>query len=380
MKMGLRSFCAGLAAFAGALAACGSDTSGPAISPDAAAGSGAGGGTGGSGATGGTSGSGGRAGSAAGGSAGSAGGSGGSGGTGDGGTARGCANPGADWLYCEDFERGAGDFDSWLAGSQFLDSPGSDDRGRVTLASETVHSGSFALFMPAAAASGYQGASLDYYACEGAPRANCPLRSFDKLYFRVWVNFAPDHRYIHHFLSIGGSQPDDFWYHGSAGCMPNGALEMGTTVDYREDSHESFFYTYFPGMSCDTSCERYADVASICAGCADRGLPTCETQQQCCWGNEYAPPSPRPFPIGRWFCLEMAMQANTLGAADGVQEYYIDGALAHRVDGLNWRTSPTLALNRARLQHYIETSDANGHSNRVWFDDMVVSTSRIGCD
>jgi hypothetical protein len=37
-------------------------------------------------------------------------------------------------------------------------------------------------------------------------------------------------------------------------------------------------------------------------------------------------------------------------------------------------------LNRVRLQHYIESSDAGGHSNRVWFDDMVVSTSRIGCN
>jgi hypothetical protein len=237
-----------------------------------------------------------------------------------------------------------------------------------------------ALFMPAAASSGYQGASLDFYACEGDARTNCPLRSFDRLHFRVWIQFAEDHRYIHHFLHIGGSQPDDFWYHGTAGCMPNGSLEMGTTVDYREDSHESFFYTYFPGMSCDTSCERYADVTAICEECAGKGLPTCDSQPQCCWGNNYDPPTPRPFPIGRWFCLEMMMQANTPGMADGVQEYYIDGALAHRVESMRWRTSPTLALNRVRLQHYIETSDANGHSNRVWFDDMVVSTDAIGCD
>ena len=67
---------------------------------------------------------------------------------------------------------------------------------------------------------------MDWYACDGASRANCPLRSFDTLYFRVWIHFAPDHRYIHHFLSISGSQPDDFWFHGSAGCMPNGSLEI----------------------------------------------------------------------------------------------------------------------------------------------------------
>jgi hypothetical protein len=110
-----------------------------------------------------------------------------------------------------------------------------------------------------------------------------------------------------------------------------------------------------------------------------KGLPTCDTTAVLL-GKNYDPPSPRPFPIGRWFCLEMMIRANTPGADDGVQAYSIDGELAHRVEGMSWRTSPTLALNRVRLQHYIETSDAKGHSNRVWFDDMVVSTAPIGCD
>jgi hypothetical protein len=45
-----------------------------------------------------------------------------------------------------------------------------------------------------------------------------------------------------------------------------------------------------------------------------------------------------------------------------------------------FRTSPTLAMNRARLQHYVTPEDAAGHSNVVWFDDVVVSTQPIGCD
>jgi hypothetical protein len=31
------------------------------------------------------------------------------------------------------------------------------------------------------------------------------------------------------------------------------------------------------------------------------------------------------------------------------------------------------------LQHYNETSDVKSHSNRIWFDDVVVSTKPIGC-
>jgi hypothetical protein len=298
--------------------------------------------------------------------------------TGAGGSAS-CTSPSPDWLSCEDFERGAGDWDAWAAGAAFLESPGMDDRGRVTLDAQ-AHGGAWAAYMPAEPASGYQGASLDWYACDGAQQAPCPLRSFDTLHFRVWVRFAEDHRLVHHFLSIGGSQPDDFWYHGTAGCMPNGALDMGTTVDSRTDTHESFFYTYFPGMPCDTNCGNYADVAAICADCASKGLPTCDRQEQCCWGQNIEPPAPAPFPVGQWFCLEMTMTANTPGQPDGVMAYAIDGTEVLRREDMMFRTSPTLALNRTRLQHYITTEDAEGHSNRVWFDDVVVSTAPIGCN
>jgi len=291
-----------------------------------------------------------------------------------------CDSPDDAWLLCEDFEDGGGDFTSWLAGSDFIRALGEDDRGRITLSDESPHSGAWSVHMPAAASSGNQGASLDWWDCAGAQETNCPLESHDQLYFRAFVRFGDDHRYVHHFLSIAGSQPDDWWYHGTAGCLPNGELSMGTTVDHREDSHETFFYTYTPDMSCDTNCDRYADVDSICAECASKGLPTCTEQPQCCWGNNYAPEPPVAFPTGRWFCLEMTMRANTVGESDGSMAYWIDDELAHQVDGMLFRTSETLALNRVRLQHYITEGDADGFSNRVWFDDVVVSTERIGCE
>lgn len=290
----------------------------------------------------------------------------------------GCDNPHPDWLLCEDFEAGGGDFDTWFAGSDFLSGPGTDDRGRIRLASDVVHSGQFSIHMPAEVGSGYQGAGLDWWACDGDQRTNCNLRSYDQLYFRAWVRFADDHRYIHHFLNIGGSQPNEFWYKGLAGCLPDGSLAMGTTVDYRKDTRESFFYTYFPEMSCDTRCERYADVDSVCQECLGKGLPTCTDQPQCCWGNSFEPDPAVAFPVGEWFCLEMMMKANAPGEHNGEMAYWINGELTHRVTGMMWRVNPTLALNRVRLQHYITSSDAQGHSNRVWFDDVVVSTSPIG--
>lgn len=285
-----------------------------------------------------------------------------------------------DWLFCEDFEGGNGDFAAWFAQSDFLAANGEDDRGRIDLSGEHVRSGRWAIHYPAAPSSGHRGSGLDWRACEGDQAVNCSLRSFETLYFRAWIRFAPDHRYVHHFLNIGGSQPDDYWYHGTAGCLPSGELAMGTTVDFRTDTHESFFYTYSPDMSCDTNCGNYQDVAAVCAECADKGLPTCDQQQQCCWGNHYEPAPPVAFPVDQWFCFEMTMTANTPNQHDGTMAYWVDGALAHEVTDMMWRTVPELALNRVRLQHYITQDDAGGHSNRIWFDDVVVSTSRIGCD
>ncbi len=290
-----------------------------------------------------------------------------------------CATPHPSWLLCEDFERGEGDFDSWLAASDFISGVGDDDRGRVTLSSDNPHAGSWALHMPAAPSSGYQGGSMDWRACDGPQQPNCSMLSFDRLHFRTWVRFAPDHRYVHHFLSLGGSQPDDYWYHGTAGCLPNGSLAMGTTVDFREETHESFFYTYFPEMACDTNCDDYMDAQAVCDECEAKGLPTCDDQVQCCWGNHFGPPAPHYFPVDRWFCLEIMMQANTPGEHDGEMAYWLDDQLVHRQSGMMWRTSPTLAMNRVRVQHYITQSDAQGHSNKVWFDDVVVSPEPIGC-
>lgn len=295
-----------------------------------------------------------------------------------------CTNPAAEWLLCEDFESGGGDFDTWRAGSPFNAGVGLGDRGRITLDSEQVHGGAYALHMPAAASSGYQGAALSWRKCEGAQVEGCDGRmdSFETLYFRTWVRFAPDHQTVHHFLNIAGGLPDQFYSLGASGCLPSGKVRIGATVDSKADTHNTFFYTYHPEMSCDSNCVSYMGqqwVETNCAHCADIGMPTCEEQLRCCWGDGFAPATPVPFPVGRWFCFEMMVKANTPGQHDGVMAYWIDGELGHQVDDMMWRTVPEVTLNRVSLQHYNETEDVDGHSNKVSFDDVVVSTAPIGC-
>ncbi len=294
-----------------------------------------------------------------------------------------CSDWAADWLMCDDFEAGDGDLDTWLAQSEWNSTIGADDPGRMTLSADQVHGGNHALFMPAAEESGYQGAEVEWRKCLGPQESGCELDSFEQLYFRSWIRFAEDHQYVHHFISIGGSQPDQFWSLGSSGCLPSGRYRMGTAVDFDEGSHDTFFYTYHPEMSCSANCVSYMGedwVRDNCDHCDDIGMPTCEEELRCCWGEESAPAQPAPLPVGEWFCFEMMVQANTPEVHDGVMAYWIDGVEGHRRDDMMWRIVPELALNRVALQHYIESSDADGHSNQVWFDDVVVSTGRIGCE
>ena len=79
-------------------------------------------------------------------------------------------------------------------------------------------------------------------------------------------------------------------------------------------------------------------------------------------------------------CISVIAPACRLeGQADGEMAYFIDGKPAHSKKDVSWRTSADLKLNMVRLQHYNETSDVKSHSNRIWFDDVVVSTKPIGC-
>lgn len=286
-----------------------------------------------------------------------------------------CSDPDPAWLLCEDFETGGGDFDAWFAGSDFVTSVGQDDRDRITLSGDQPHSGSYALHMPGNTPQ-FLGGDVGWVSCEGGQATNCTPRNHEQLYMRAYIRFAPDNDYVHHFLSVGGR--DRFWAYGSAGCLPNGVSEMGTTVDFREDSHESFFYTYHLDMSCDERCERYADEAARCAECAMKGFPTCDSVGQCCWGNHYEADTPVAFPVGEWFCFEMMMRPNAPGSSDGEMAYWVNDALAHEQGGMRFRTTGDLGMNRATVANYVAAGDTD-QPQRVWFDDVVISTERIGC-
>ncbi len=316
-----------------------------------------------------------------------------------------------EWLLCDDFELGAGNFDSWLAATPFHEFDGEDDRGRLDIASDMVHSGNHSLHMPAAASSGYKGASATWVACDGDYERGCDLGGHDSLFLKAWVRFDPTHVFVHHFLRMGGrytsaSPYNDgfsgYYLNGTAGCLPNGETHMDMTVEVDRDTdplhHDTgYFYSYHPNMglsNCGGSDNSRFD--DICRDCNRWDLiklePKCSnTDHRCYWGDSFklsdaaitAEPARYTFPKGEWFCVEVAMQSNTPGQFDGKMSYWINDKLAHQVDDMMWRTVDSLALNKVMLQHYISGQYWFGtpvQSNKVWFDDVVISTQRIGCD
>ncbi|NOY93402.1 MAG: hypothetical protein GXP55_19630, partial [Deltaproteobacteria bacterium] len=295
-----------------------------------------------------------------------------------------CDSPDAAWLMCEDFEGGDLGWDAWWATTPFVEclgcSGGTNNPDRILLTSDPayVFDGSYGLRMPAEAGAGYRGADLVYRSCTGRKRPGCTLENHDVLYFRARVRLDADHGYVHHFLSIGGSRADAYWEsYGNAGCRPNGYRSTGTTLDFNAD-RELFFYTYTPDMRCDSGgyCSG-SYVADICSGCATKDM-ACGATQECCWGNLYSA-TPRPvLPRGEWVCIEMMMQLNTPGRSDGEMAFWLNDTLEHRETGMRFRDAPELGLDQVRLQHYIAGGDAT-RSNRVSFDDVIVSTARIGC-
>lgn len=290
-----------------------------------------------------------------------------------------------EWLMCEDFEDGHLGWAEWFAASPFTecigcrpDGTNNPDRIRLTDDPGAAYSGDWAIHMPAAEAAGFQGGALTFRTCDGPKRAGCNLVGHERLHFRVRVRLAEDHAYVHHFLSIDGTRPNRYWdADGNAGCRPNGLRAVGTTLDFNRD-RELFFYTYFPDMRCDSGGYCSGDtVRDICALCATKEMP-CSRGPECCWGNHFAPEPPFLLPRGQWVCLELMMELNTPGRADGRMAFWVDGLNALEVTGMRLRDIPELQLNKAWLQHYIAGGDAE-QANAVWFDDMVVSTDYIGC-
>jgi hypothetical protein len=86
---------------------------------------------------------------------------------------------------------------------------------------------------------------------------------------------------------------------------------------------------------------------------------------------------PDVFPeLGRWYCYELMVRANTAGRRDGRIACWVDGKLVADFPGLRLRDVDTLKINSASLCLHIRSNTVR--PNLKWYDDVVVATAYIG--
>jgi hypothetical protein len=179
-----------------------------------------------------------------------------------------------------------------------------------------------------------------------------------KMHARFYVKFAPDCDYIHHFVTIVAENPPTNWPTGGAGELPAGDKKFSTGLEpfgnYKKYPPPGAwnFYTYWHQMK-KSGDGKY-------------------------WGNSFAPATPAVPERGRWYAMEMMVQANTVGKADGRQAFWVDGKLVGDFTGFEWRTTADLKINAFWLMSYVTDLWTKNKVNRVWFDDVVVATEYIG--
>jgi hypothetical protein len=216
------------------------------------------------------------------------------------------------------------------------------------------------------------------------------FRGVDTAFARFYVKFPEDAGYIHHFVHLGGYNPPTPWPQGGAGERPKGddRVTVGIEPSGRGGRYPPpgiwNFYVYWHEMKISAD-GRY-------------------------WGNSLTPTRPVLVPRGRWQCVEVMLKMNSApDKSDGELALWLDGKLvAHFVkgvrrsrwtgmgfslvgrdgepfEGFRWRTNEDLKINFFWLLHYVTEGAirrnrvANPPStNRVWFDDIVISTTYVG--
>jgi len=198
---------------------------------------------------------------------------------------------------------------------------------------------------------------------------------YDSLFARFYVKFEANHSPVHHFVHMGGYYPPTSWPQGGAGNRPVGNERFTTGIEPIGDSWSWDFYTYWMHM------RGYADPNYF-------------------WGNTFHPDPPASINRGEWICVELMMKVNDpVDAFNGEQAFWVNGEQIQHLgegfpngywiwdkfyphpdssafEGFQWRNDERLKLNFFWLLYYM--TGETDKTERVYFDDVVVSTEYIG--
>ena len=80
--------------------------------------------------------------------------------------------------------------------------------------------------------------------------------------------------------------------------------------------------------------------------------------------------------LGRWYCYELMVKANTPGQRDGRIAFWLDGQLIADFPNLRLRETTALKIDRFTLDLHVRNN--NLAVARKWYDNVVAATSYIG--
>jgi len=258
-----------------------------------------------------------------------------------------CSAAPPEWLFCDSFETGI-TWDGDTANPVLADDPG-----------PFALPGNHAALIRVPSGSG--GAGI---------YKHLPAQQ-DVAYLRFYVMWEPGHDFTARRHGPGGLHGGSTDCLGCSGSRPQdwftSSLETVTT-----SPHTLQAYTYYPGMYMDC-----ADPEGACWG----DMFPCTAGPSYCTNPEHQPHGVQPEMVaGQWYCVEQMIDAGTPTAsasgASGVLDFWVDGVEIGPWDGLWFRSSAEVGVSTVwlYLYHHAEHSPEG-----LMLDNVVVSTSRIGC-
>ncbi|MCA8952070.1 MAG: hypothetical protein KDE27_21350, partial [Planctomycetes bacterium] len=243
------------------------------------------------------------------------------------------------------------DFDDAASLERYFELLGRD-RGRIAIAAADGYGGTGALQLTTEDRGGEAcGAGVRLWLDEGQPL----------LHLRYRIRYAADYdqgNLNHTGGSISGVAGDDRWRGmGTAGLRPAGDDYCSTRVegwrDWQRVAAPGFLhsYTYWQDMARDRDGHFWGNMLMPVA--AERCVPRRD----------------------HWLCVEQRLALDTPGGDEGELAVWLDGVLYMHWRGIRWRSSPELLCRRISLDLYVHESR---QQNRVWYDDLVVSTGYVG--
>jgi hypothetical protein len=257
-------------------------------------------------------------------------------------------------VFSESFEEGS------ISGVTSRWSPGSSGSQNMTLSTDIPAGSSGTRSLRINSPSGTTGGGLYKNFAQ----------DYDELYVRYYVKYLSGGSYHHAGGGLGGYNPMSDYLNPSAGIRP--ASERFSTAIEINANNRIDFYDYWVGM-----------------GCLSDGN---------CWGNSFINDSSIVFVRDRWTCVEERIKMNNpVTSTTGEQQLWIDGQQVSYLGpgfptgtfvngvftpgtgpawpGFQWSNTSALKLNWLWLQNYV----TDGWGAALNYDDIVVSTQRVGC-